>query len=112
MEQLRDTLADAPRSEAPAERRSGRAFRPGHEIGRATARPETARTALERYKVSLRRYSPVQKGTRGLPWPGEWHCARCGETVPGRALAALALIFTGVAIAQGLIGGARRVRGV
>lgn len=31
-----------------------------------------------------------------------------GETVPARALAALALIFSGVAIAQGLIGGARR----
>ncbi len=42
--------------------------------------------ALERYKASLRRYSPVQKGLSGLPWEGEWLCARCGETAPGRLL--------------------------
>ena len=47
---------------------------------------EAAATALERYKVSLRRYSPVQKGLAGLPWPGEWLCGRCGETSPGRLL--------------------------
>lgn len=45
----------------------------------ATASPAAAETAtaqgaasvLERYKVSLRRYSPVPKGLAGLPWKGE-----------------------------------------
>jgi hypothetical protein len=59
-----------------------------------TASTDAARTAtvpgpaaaLEQYKVSLRRYSPVQKGLAGLPWGGEWLCGRCGETTPGRLL--------------------------
>lgn len=48
--------------------------------------PEHAATRLERYKASLRRYSPVQRGLAGLPWPGQWHCSRCDATVPGRLL--------------------------
>jgi hypothetical protein len=44
----------------------------------------SAAEALARYKVSLRRYSPVQKGTAGLPWEGQWLCDRCGATTPGR----------------------------
>ncbi len=50
----------------------------------AVGTTEAARRDLERYKASLRRYSPVQKGLAGLPWPGEWQCRRCGELVPGR----------------------------
>jgi uncharacterized radical SAM superfamily Fe-S cluster-containing enzyme len=42
--------------------------------------------ALRSYKASLRRYAPVQKGLAGLPWEGEWHCSRCGQTSPGRLL--------------------------
>jgi uncharacterized radical SAM superfamily Fe-S cluster-containing enzyme len=45
--------------------------------------PASAPTALESYKASLRRYSPVQKGLAGLPWPGEWRCPRCRENAPG-----------------------------
>ena len=41
---------------------------------------------LDRYRDSLRRFSPVQKGKAGLPWKGEWLCGRCGETSPGRLL--------------------------
>ena len=37
-------------------------------------------SANERYRASLRRYSPVQKGLAGLPRPGEWLCGRCGPT--------------------------------
>lgn len=70
----------------PTRQRSGLAFRPIDEIRREAARPDTAVTALERYKVSLRRYAPVQKGLAGLPWPGEWHCARCGENAAGKLL--------------------------
>jgi 7,8-dihydro-6-hydroxymethylpterin dimethyltransferase len=51
-----------------------------------TAAPGGAAGELERYKVSLRRYSPVQKGLGGLPWPGQWECGRCGEVTPGRLL--------------------------
>ena len=32
--------------------------------------PQVA-TALHQYKASLRRYSPVQEGPSGLPWPGQ-----------------------------------------
>jgi uncharacterized radical SAM superfamily Fe-S cluster-containing enzyme len=71
---------------AGAEQRSGRAFRPIHELQRTAPSAEDAATELERYKVSLRRYSPVQKGLAGLPWPGQWECRRCGETTPGRLL--------------------------
>ena len=38
----------------------------------------------ESYRLSLRRYAPVQKGLAGLPWRGDWLCGRCGETTPGR----------------------------
>jgi len=51
-----------------------------------TALTTDARTELERYKASLRRYAPVQKGTAGLPWQGEWECGRCGELTRGRLL--------------------------
>jgi uncharacterized radical SAM superfamily Fe-S cluster-containing enzyme len=49
-------------------------------------RADSAWPALLGYKISLRRYSPVQKGLGGLPWAGEWQCARCGEIAHGRLL--------------------------
>ena len=64
--------------------RSGQLHRPFDAIHRRATTPDDARTALEQYKLSMRRYSPVQKGIKGLPWPGLWHCGRCGERVPGR----------------------------
>jgi hypothetical protein len=73
------------REGGPAQR-SGRAFRPIQEIRRSAATAEDAATALERYKVSLRRYAPFQKGLAGLPWPGEWRCGRCDAITPGRLL--------------------------
>ncbi len=59
---------------------------PAAGTGDTGVRQSAAATELERYKVSLRRYSPVQKGLAGLPWEGEWLCGRCGETTPGRLL--------------------------
>jgi uncharacterized radical SAM superfamily Fe-S cluster-containing enzyme len=70
--------------EAGSRQRSGQAFRPIQDVRRAATTAEDATTDLERYKVSLRRYGPVQKGLGGLPWPGQWECGRCGELTPGR----------------------------
>src|SRR5512136_1078609 len=72
--------------EAGSRQRSGQPFRPIQDIRRAATTPEDATTELERYKASLRRYGPVQKGLGGLPWPGLWECGRCGETTPGQML--------------------------
>lgn len=70
---------------APAEpRRSGVLRRPFDEVRRRAVPSDDARTELERFKVALRRYSPVQRGVAGLPWPGTWHCVRCDSFVPGR----------------------------
>jgi len=55
-------------------------------FGAKPGTPGRAPTELDRYKASLRRYGPVQKGLAGLPWPGQWQCARCGEVTPGRLL--------------------------
>jgi uncharacterized radical SAM superfamily Fe-S cluster-containing enzyme len=64
--------------------RSGLLHRPIDRICREAVRPDDAVTELEKYKISLRRYAPVQKGLRGLPWNGTWHCTRCDSLVPGR----------------------------
>jgi uncharacterized radical SAM superfamily Fe-S cluster-containing enzyme len=80
MEQLRREI----NSSSP--QRSGRVVNPINEIARMAVRPGDAQTELERYKLSLRRYAPVQNGLGGLPWPGTWHCARCRENAPGRLL--------------------------
>ena len=63
--------------------RSGLLHCPIHETKRQAV-TDDARTELERYKLSLRKYSPVQKGIAGLPWKGEWHCAGCNAIVPGK----------------------------
>lgn len=53
--------------------------RPIDRITRASVTADTARTELDDYKLSLRRYHPA---THGLPWACQAQCARCGETVP------------------------------
>jgi len=58
--------------------------RPADEIRRAAVTAETAVTELERYKLSLRRYSPVQRGREALPWAGQWWCGGCSQAVAGR----------------------------
>ncbi len=75
-----------PAESGNGQQHSGQLFRPIHEIQRTAVRADTARTELERYKLSLRRYAPVQKGLAGLPWVGEWQCQRCAQTVPGRLI--------------------------
>ncbi len=76
-------------SEAPAATdgspaRSGVLSRPIDQIRRLAVREGGARTELERYKLSLRKYSPVQKGRRGLPWRCESHCLGCDAVVPAQ----------------------------
>ncbi|MCP4246045.1 MAG: radical SAM protein [bacterium] len=50
-------------------------------IRRPAVTAETAKTELEKYKVSLRKYAPVQKGRQGLPWACQSHCIKCDQTV-------------------------------
>ena len=75
-----------PERAAPSQdgQHSGVLHRPIDEIHRSAVTADSAVTELEQYKLSMRRYSPVQKGRAGLPWAGQWHCAGCGETVPGQ----------------------------
>jgi uncharacterized radical SAM superfamily Fe-S cluster-containing enzyme len=63
---------------------SGALHRPLDQIRRPAVDADDALTELERYKLSLRRYAPVQKGRAGLPWKGQWQCPGCGRTVPGQ----------------------------
>jgi uncharacterized radical SAM superfamily Fe-S cluster-containing enzyme len=64
--------------------RSGLPHRPLDAIERRAVTPGDTVTELERYKVSLRKYEPVQKGrAHGLPWGGQWQCSTCDATVPG-----------------------------
>ena len=80
------TPAHAPQRGAAPEterQRSGRLHRPIWGVRRAAV-ADDARTALERYKLSLRRYAPVQRGLAGLPWQGQWQCPGCDCVVPGR----------------------------
>ena len=63
--------------------RSGLLHRPIQDIRRGPVTAESAATELERYKLSLRKYAPVQKGREGLPWPGQWQCSSCEAVVPG-----------------------------
>lgn len=83
-------LETVSRSEAPSVEKdpfgshSGELNRPIHRTRRTAVRSETARTELEKYKLSLRKYAPVQKGRNGLPWKCESHCIRCDQTVPSQ----------------------------
>ncbi len=61
--------------------RSGVLSRPIDGIRRPAVCPDDARTELERYKASLRKYSPVNKGRDGLPWKCRSHCIQCDEVV-------------------------------
>ena len=60
---------------------SGLLERPLHRIERRAVTPEHARTELEAYKLSLRKYAPVQNG---LPWSCQAQCTRCRAVVPSR----------------------------
>ncbi|MBN2445702.1 MAG: radical SAM protein [Phycisphaerae bacterium] len=71
---------------SPPKQRSGQLHRPINEIRREAVNPHDAVTELERYKVAMRRFSPVQRGRKGLPWEGEWQCDGCAARVPGRLL--------------------------
>ncbi len=62
---------------------SGEMTRPIHEIRRPAVTEGAARTALEEYKLSLRRHHPIDQG---LPWACQAHCTQCDATVPGRFL--------------------------
>jgi hypothetical protein len=68
----------------PAGSHSGNLVRPIHRIRRRAVTSDTARTELEAYKLSLRKYAPVQKGIKGLPWECQSHCIKCDNTVPSR----------------------------
>lgn len=63
---------------------SGILHRPVDAIRRDPVTPENAVTELEKYKLAMRRYAPVQRGREGLPWVGQWWCAGCGDTVGGQ----------------------------
>ncbi len=66
------------------QQRSGVPHRPLQEIHRQAVGEGDAQTELERFKLEMRRYAPVQKGIKGLPWRGSWLCGRCDEIVPGQ----------------------------
>ncbi|MCK4340379.1 MAG: radical SAM protein [Phycisphaerae bacterium] len=73
----------SPPVESPRQR-SGLLHRPIDEIQRSAVTADNAVTELEQYKLSMRKYAPVQKGRAGLPWTGQWHCDGCGETSAGQ----------------------------
>ena len=60
---------------------SGRLCRPIDEIRRPAVTAETARTELEQFKLSLRKYSPAVRGLEALPWQCRAHCVQCDDTV-------------------------------
>ena len=86
MEDIRRGAAVTAEPQSPAPQQSGKNFRPINEIARKAIGSDAAETSLEEYKVSLRRYAPVQKGLAGLPWSGEWRCIKCRENAPGKLL--------------------------
>ncbi len=65
---------------------SGILYRPLPSVHRSAVCNHDAQTDLERYKLSIRKYAPVQNGAGGLPWPGTWHCLKCDRFVPGELL--------------------------
>ena len=78
---LRPVVSPSASSTGP--QRSGVLHRPLDTICRSAVTAGDTVTELEHYKLSLRKYCPVQKGRAGLPWAGKWHCSGCQETVPG-----------------------------
>jgi len=69
---------------AATAQRSGSLHRPLHAIRREPVRADDAQTELEKYKLALRRFLPVQGGSSALPWRGLWYCVGCRQTVPGQ----------------------------
>jgi hypothetical protein len=76
--------ASCPRVAVDTRSRSGRLQRPIDAIARAAVAVGDGVTELERFKLSMRKYAPVQRGRAGLPWAGEWYAARFDAVVPGR----------------------------
>ncbi len=74
------TRFDGGRDAESGPARSGDLVRPIHCISRAAVAPGSAVTELERYKLSLRRFTPGD-GASWLPWPCQAQCAGCGRTV-------------------------------
>ena len=72
------TVAGEP---AAVESRSGLLERPIDGIHRPAVTAETAKTDLEQYKLSIRKYAPVH---HGLPWACRSQCTRCREVVDSR----------------------------
>jgi len=89
MSQVTDVLgAESPDAEESSQVVRGEQsciVRPIHRLRRQTPTAYSARTELERYKLSLRKYAPVD---RGLPWPCQAHCVRCDTVVPATFLLA------------------------
>lgn len=77
------TIPEAPPLSTDDTQRTGKLHRPIHEIKRGAVSANDVFTELEQFKVSLRKYSPVQKGVAGLPWSGQWHCAGCNKPAAG-----------------------------
>lgn len=78
---LRESILQGGQNHGGEGRHSGELVRPIHEIARPAVAASTAKTELEAYKLSLRRYHPVDKG---LPWACQSHCTKCDSVVPGR----------------------------
>jgi uncharacterized radical SAM superfamily Fe-S cluster-containing enzyme len=76
-----EAVDPTPQVTEAATSRSGRLQRPIHGVRRPAVRTEKAGTELEHYKLSLRKYSPVD---HGMPWACESQCARCRDVVPSR----------------------------
>ncbi|MDD4892045.1 MAG: radical SAM protein [Phycisphaerae bacterium] len=72
------SLQDNPAVSAEAAR-SGEPARPIDCISRPAVTALSARTELEKFKVSMRRHDPLVKG---LPWACQAHCVQCDQTVP------------------------------
>ncbi len=66
-----------------APQRSGVLCRPFDRIDRVAVRAGDAQTELEKYKVRMRKYAPVQIGRDALPWAGWWQCDGCDARVSG-----------------------------
>ena len=79
-----DTPPAPAQNDTDGQQRSGVLHRPLDEIHRRAVSHHDAQTQLEQFKLSLRRYAPVQKGVKGLPWKGTWHCLHCNELAAGQ----------------------------
>jgi len=75
------SIAAPAEAQASGRQHSGQPVRPIQCIQRTPVSGTDPCTPLERYKLSLRRYHPVD---RGLPWACLSTCSRCGQQVPSQ----------------------------